>query len=280
MTITQPILITKGNAPLVKDNLVDQDGNPVDLTGATVQFAFQGASYQFVHNAVVVTPLTGAVSYQFVIGETDVLGDYQAQWQVTKSGIVTLYPVPAGTIPFTIVQGLPQPAQASPNNIVLVAQMHELVRVTLGDFNPQFRKYQDDAIDAVIRTCLITGLVPGQSLAPDRITITPGILLPTDAALLMYHAAKKFIMPDIADYRYETRALSERFGRQDSFYFELTNAIYELENGAMFSCFQSFYSWVNALSGIDIWSVLSDMSTQAPVATVNIGRAGVTVTTS
>ena len=69
-------------------------------------------------------------------------------------------------------------------------------------------------------------------------------------------------------------------GRQDHFFFELMNAIYDLENGAMFSSFQSFYAWVNSLTGIDIWSVLSDMKTNAPVATVNIGRAGITVNTS
>jgi hypothetical protein len=48
----------------------------------------------------------------------------------------------------------------------------------------------------------------------------------------------------------------------------------------MFSSFQSFYSWVNALTGLDIWSVMTFMRTAAPVAAVNIGRAGVTVATA
>lgn len=283
MTPFCPIVLTKGNIPLIKDSLIAADGSVVDLTGCTVQFAWQsissGASVvQFTHTASVVTPLTGAVSYQFASGETDVVGDYQAQWIVTPaSGPIVLYPFPGGTIPFKIVEPLPQ---ASPSNIILLRQMFEPVRATLGDFNSQFRKYQDDAIASVLRACLMVGKVPGQTVTPDRQGITPGIVLPSDMALLMYHSAKMFLVPNLADYRYETRALSERFGRQDTFYFELTNAIYYLENGDMFSSFQSFYAWVNSLTGIDIWSVLSDMKTSAPVATVNIGRAGVTVSTS
>jgi hypothetical protein len=124
------------------------------------------------------------------------------------------------------------------------------------------------------------GKVPGQTVGADRQSVTPGITMPCDMARLMYHGAMMFLAPDVAKSSYRTRALSESFGEQTLFYRNLENAIYDLQNGAMMSSFQSFYSWVNSLTGLDIWSVMSDMNTQAPVATVSIGRAGVTVTTT
>jgi len=289
----QPIVLMQGNVPLLSATLFDAQGTAVNLTGCTVQFAFQqqmgvllvagssgnNAPYQFVHPANVVgTPTMGMVSYQFAGAETATLGDFQGQWQVTNigTGLLTAYPLD-WFVRFQIRQALPE---TSPQNIVLIRQMHEPVRTILGDFDAKFRKYQDGAIDSVVRTCLLIGNVPGQTLAVDRLSISPGITTSCDLARLMYHAAKKFVDPNTAQYSYRLRAIEERFGRQELFLRELQNAIYELENGEMFSSFQSFYSWVNALTGIDIWSLMSDMNTIAPVAAVTIGRAGVTVSTT
>jgi hypothetical protein len=282
-----PIILTKGNLPLLTGSIVDQTGAVVNLTGCTVAFAWQqlntplalpGATFTGVSAttaATIVNAVLGQVSYQLVTGQTANLGDYVGQWQVTNtnSGLVTAYP----KIQFRVIQAVPQ---ATPSNIILVRQMFEPVRCILGDFNAQFRKYQDDSIAAVVRTCLMKGVLPQQWVTPDGTGISPGITLPSDMALLMYHSAKMFVMPNVAGYSYGTRAIKERFERQDHFIFDLENAIHDLENGGMFSAFQSFYAWVNALTGIDIWSLMSDMETDAPVATVMIGRAGVTVATT
>jgi hypothetical protein len=158
--------------------------------------------------------------------------------------------------------------------------MYEPVRACLGDFNPNFRKYSDGAVDSVLRTCLLIGKVPGHTLGSDRLSISPPITTPADMALLMYWGALMFMGPQAIETRLESRPLSQKKGRPELFWFELKNAIYDLENGPMFLSFQSFYSWVNSLTGIDIWSVMSDMTTTAPVATVHIGRAGVIVSTS
>jgi len=286
--MTPDFRLTVGNRPLITATMTDDLGTPVDLTGATVQFIFQSGPTVFTRTAAIVNPpgTDGQVSYQMVAGDTDKPGKYQAQWVATLAGNPRTFPTASlgnddsngRYIWFEIVPGLP--LAVGPANIVLIAQMFEPVCVCLGDFNQQFRKYENDAILSVVRTCLMTGQVPGQTVGPDLVSIVPGIINPSDLALLMYKSAKTFLTPRVAEWRLDTRAMSQRVGRQDHFFFELTNAIYDLENGAMFSSFQSFYAWVNSLTGIDIWSVLSDMKTNAPVATVNIGRAGITVNTS
>ena len=273
-----PITITQGNLPLLTGSLVDAAGAAVSLASCTIAFAFQGPGAAWVHAGSVVSAAAGTVSYQLATGETDVAGSYQGQWRVTNgSGVVTIYPL-TGTIPLIIAAALP--VTASPSNIILISQMYEPVRVCLGDFNPNFRKYSDDAIASVVRTCLRIGKIPLQSAGSDGWSIAPGIVLPSQMALLMYHSAKMFMGPLAIETKLDSRALGQRKGRPELFWFDLNNAIYEIENGEMFSSFQSFYSWVNSLTGIDIWSVMSDMRTAAPVATVNIGRAGVTVSTT
>ena len=60
----------------------------------------------------VTEPANGKVSYQFVAGETDVIGTYQAQWKVTdNTGGVRSFP----TCPFSyeVESALPVPVIAS-----------------------------------------------------------------------------------------------------------------------------------------------------------------------
>ncbi len=277
----KPIVIAQGNLPLITFEVMKADWSLVDVTGATVEFAFQGRNppgVGWVHPGAVVDGPSGQVSYQFAGTETQTPGDYAAQWRITLGGTTTLYPLDCDVLKFRIRAALPAsvPAGASPGNIVAIPQMYELVRSVLGSGI----KRSDEAIASVCRTCLRLGKVPGQALQVDYMGITPGLTTPKDIGLLTYHAAKMFVMPEAADYRYETRAMSERFGRQDHFVRDLENAIYELEDGAMFYSMQNFYGWVNSLTGVDVWSIMSDMTVTAPVATVNIGRAGVTVSST
>ena len=292
--MTPDFRIAQGNTPKIADTLTDNAGVPADLTLCTVKFIFQCGVTSFSRVAAITNSpgSDGAVNYQMVAADSASPGLYQAQWEVTYPAIGGAAPVvrtfPTGSLGndnqqgryiwFEIVAALP--LAASPSNIVQIAQMYEPVRVCLGDFNPNFRKYSDEAVASVVRTCLRIGKIPLQSVGSDGWSITPGIVLPADMALLMYHSAKMFMGPLAIETRIESRALGQKKGRPELFWFDLNNAIYDLENGEMFSCFQSFYAWVNSLTGIDIWSVLSDMRTTAPVATVSIGRAGVTVSTT
>ena len=68
-----------------------------------------------------------------------------------------------------------------------------------------------------------------------------------------------FVLPNAADYSYKTRAVAERFGEQRHFVFELENQLNHFEGNDTMHTFQSFYGWVNALAGLNIFSVMSDM---------------------
>jgi hypothetical protein len=57
----------------------------VDVTGATVTFILKavGGTTPAVNSAaVVVTPTAGLVQYNWAVGDTAAIGDYNAEWQV------------------------------------------------------------------------------------------------------------------------------------------------------------------------------------------------------
>ncbi len=64
-----------------------------------------------------------------------------------------------------------------------------------------------------------------------------------------HKSSLRLLLPNAASYAYETRALKERFGEQKQFVTELQEAIYQTEHGAMFDSWQTFYAWVNGLTG-------------------------------
>ena len=72
--------------------LLDEDDVPIDLTGATVlvKISEPGAGNLLIsETATVVTPQTGndigKVFYVWQAGNTDIVGTYKAEWQVTFS---------------------------------------------------------------------------------------------------------------------------------------------------------------------------------------------------
>jgi hypothetical protein len=280
-----PTLITKGNLPVVTDALVDENGAAVNLTGAAVQFVFQrtepNSGVNFTRTATITNAAQGLVSYQFAAGESDNVGDYNAVWRVTfVDNSVKVFPYPSGYINFTVRDVLPSLA---PNNVTLIASTYELIRAILGDFNTTFRRYEDAAIQSVVRTVILSGRsdrLSGYLLTPDRLGVTPVIADPRTLGTLIYYSALMFLMPNAASYSYQTRALSERFGDQARFVMALENALYDLESGEMFSTYQSFYAWVSSLTGCDIWALMTDMKVNAPVAQVTVGRDGVQVSHS
>lgn len=288
--MTPDFRISKGNVLSVSDQLEDDNG-PVNLTGCTVVFNFQlvpaEEGVSFSGTATITDAVNGKVSCSFTSDQTVTPGLYQAQWQVTDaSGNVRSFPTGSlqnddqngRYILFEIVDTVPLDPESG---VTLVSDSYEGVRAILGDHDPQFRKYEDQAIASVVRTVLRCGNLPGYTLTPNRLGITPTILQPRDFGILLHRAAKMLLLPDAAEYSYRTRALSERFGEQKFFVQELENALYDLENcGGVFHTFQTFYGWVNALTGMNIWSMMTDMTTRAPVANVIIGRAGIQVNTT
>jgi hypothetical protein len=266
--------ITQGNTPVINDTLTDAAGQAVNLAGATVQFCFTGNGVSAQLDAEVVNSGTGAVRCALSALETAVPGVYRAQWVVTQGESVLSYPT--DPLEFEIVAAV---GVVPPANVSQLTEFCDPVRAILGDYKRV--RYEDGAILSVLRTMLRMGRVPGYALTPDTRSVQPAIgnADVRAFALLVYHASKTLFMPDMAEYSYKTRAMSERFGEQRHFLFELQNALYELEFPEMFTSFQSYYSWVNSISGIDVWALMTDMKVNAPVASVSLGRGGIQVNT-
>lgn len=73
-------------SPAMLATLQDANGNAVNLTGATVRFHMRpvGSTQVMVDQAAtLVTPLSGVVRYDWVGADTDTIGSYQAEFEVT-----------------------------------------------------------------------------------------------------------------------------------------------------------------------------------------------------
>lgn len=87
-------------SPAIKYQLQDEDGNPVDLSGANVRFMMRLGSADTLKidtsesGAVAVTDAAGGiVEYAWQVDDTDAAGTYQAEWEVTYSdGSVETFP--------------------------------------------------------------------------------------------------------------------------------------------------------------------------------------------
>lgn len=79
-----------GNAPLITDTILNPDGSPKNLAGATVRFRMRPAHASTLTvdaGATVVVPAAGTVSYQMLVGDTASAGRYAGWWQVTIGGV-------------------------------------------------------------------------------------------------------------------------------------------------------------------------------------------------
>ena len=77
---------TGDTGPTNVTTLLDRDGNPADLTGATVKFLMRrGAAVKINAFAEIVDPAAGTVRYHRTGGDTDTVGVYQAEYEVVFS---------------------------------------------------------------------------------------------------------------------------------------------------------------------------------------------------
>ena len=75
-------------APSIRATLKDGDDDAIDLTGAEVRFHMRsigGTSAKVDSAATVVTAASGIVQYDWVAADTDTVGTYQAEFEVTYS---------------------------------------------------------------------------------------------------------------------------------------------------------------------------------------------------
>jgi hypothetical protein len=81
--------------PRLLATLQDGDANPINLTGASVQFHMRTLAGSLVTNraAVIVTAASGDVRYDWIAADTATVGSYQAEFQVTYSdGTIETFP--------------------------------------------------------------------------------------------------------------------------------------------------------------------------------------------
>jgi hypothetical protein len=157
--------------------------------------------------------------------------------------------------------------------------LYDPIRAFLGDFNTTVRKYSDAALGDVVRAVVRCGQVPGVVVAPDNLSLTPDLSTPKLYAQTVYQACLALLGPSIDSYSYRTRAMAESFGGSREAVFELKAKLYEMENGGAdgFTGWTDFHSWAMSITGVNLWEILSELKTNAPVATVTVGRDGITV---
>ena len=71
--------------PVLRATLVEAAGSAINLTGATVQFRMRtrGGSLKVDAAATVVSALAGVVEYTWLPADTDTVGTYDAEWELT-----------------------------------------------------------------------------------------------------------------------------------------------------------------------------------------------------
>jgi hypothetical protein len=150
-------------------------------------------------------------------------------------------------------------------------------RILLMDYDPTVRMFPDGVIDDAIRTVIQMGKVPRYALAVDLGSITPDIANPCDYALVTYHTAKMFLVGRPDRYAFKTRGFAESVGNYYRALTTIEQEIHNLENGTMFSAWQSYFSWLHGVAGLPLGEVLAAFDLQAPLWRASFNRDGMKV---
>lgn len=91
-------------SPYLRGTAYDSDDNVIDVTGASILFKMRriGGSKVVDATAAIVTASAGLVEYRWASGDTDVVGEYEGEFEITfASGKIETIPN-KGYIPITI----------------------------------------------------------------------------------------------------------------------------------------------------------------------------------
>lgn len=155
-----------------------------------------------------------------------------------------------------------------------ITDLYPYLRHLLGDRDSAIQEYEDAALLTAVRTAIRTNALPNFSLTSDSNSITPAVSDANQFALLLYRVVRSFAAarPDRRSVR--TRAFTETEGSWRTFLHELENDIHRLENGDLFSGWQSFYGWLEGVSGLSVGHLLTEVQTTGTIRTLSIPNAG------
>jgi hypothetical protein len=262
----------------------------VNLTGLAVSFAFEqvnptaadssgyviglAGSQTQTRVATIVDAPSGLAAYTLTSSDTMVPGQYRAQFSFTDNTGMQRYFPAAGWIWFEVQEF------AAPTLFSSLSDLCEPVRAIMGDFRRPF-KFEDGAIMGVVRTVVRCGHLGARyGISADAMSITPPLTRASDFALAVYWSARTLLRPQVRGEMWGTRGLKMRRNDQRDFLLELENLVYYTENPQQLASFQSYYSWVNSLAGINVWGLMTQMKVQGPVAEAIIGTGGIQINTT
>jgi len=262
----------------------------VNLTGLAVSFAFEqvnptaadssgyviglGGSQTQTRPATIVDAPSGQAAYTLTSTDTLAPGRYRAQFSFVDSARAQHYFPATGWIWFEVQEF------AAPTLFSALSDMCEPVRAIMGDFRHPY-KFEDGAIMGVVRTVVRCGHLGAMyGISADAMSITPPLTRASDFALAVYWSARTLLRPQIRGEMWASRGLKVRRNDQRDFLMELEHLIYYGENPAQLASFQSYYSWVNSLAGINVWGLMTQMKVQGPVAEAIIGTGGIQINTT
>lgn len=161
----------------------------------------------------------------------------------------------------------------------------------LDDWDPTVRRYPDPTLDSGVATVVQLGLLnhsiltpaggftldpSGQYITPDVVTGNPKS--PDLFALVCYRTVKLFLSPKPSRFGFRTRSLSSQTGDVYHYLSELEGEIHTLENGpALFDGYQSYWSWINSVSGLPLGEILAQFKLSSPLWTATFTRDGMRV---
>ena len=247
--------------------------NPVSADSSGFVVALAGSLVQ-TRAATIVDAPSGQAAYVLTGADTMTPGRYRAQFQVSSSDGPILYFPAQGWLWFTVEEFL------APTTYSTLVDFYEPVRAIMGDFRRPF-KFEDAALASVLRTMVRTGKIgPTYVISPDALSVQPAVTRVKDFAGLTYWSARSLLGPQLRGESWATRGLKVRRNDQRDFLFELEHILYDIENPCQLVSFQSYYSWVNSLAGINVWGLMTEMKVEGPVATAILGTGGIQINTT
>lgn len=95
-------------SPAIQATLQDSNAVPINLSGATVKLHMKllGSNTVLEKDVTIVTPLSGIIRYDWQVGDTSVVGTYNAEFQVTYSDLTVETFPNTGSIPIVIIPEL------------------------------------------------------------------------------------------------------------------------------------------------------------------------------